>query len=329
MSSSPKRSKSILSYLAGGHPRPARTASSSSKPGHHSDKSQSKSRTSIDEKSRPTYTSKKTRADESKGHHRHKSSRSVDHRSSYKGDRKSYQPDPKPQREGSYFEDSDSESPKEKSFFSHVASFVDDRRYSHTSQAEQSPTDPESPLELPWHREPTVADAKKHYIAPGRCLKHWDPDEEPILLLTSVFDANSLGKWVLDQTARIYGEHDEMTELAADFWFEHIKLGGKIKHARSRLPNITDSSALQRVKEFITSGNKLVNELEEILKKCEQRVLEVTGITEIPKLGHKSVVVFIDTFIGRSPAQRDAFDDLTQSIREWNHWFDTECALLL
>ncbi|KAG6362327.1 hypothetical protein INS49_010557 [Diaporthe citri] len=168
-----------------------------------------------------------------------------------------------------------------------------------------------------------------HHIAPGRCLKHWDPDGEPILLLTSVFDANSLGKWVLDQTARIYGEHDEMTELAGDFWFEHIKLGGKIKHAKSRLPDIADSSVRQRVKEFITSGDKLVNELGEILKKCEQRVLEVTGINEIPKLGHKSVVVFIDTFIGRTPAQRDAFDDLTRSIREWNNSFDTGCANLL
>lgn len=329
MSLSPRRSKSILSYLAGGHPRPTRTSSSSSKREHHSDKTQSKSGTPIDENSHPTYTSKKTRSDESKGHRRHKSSRSVDHRSSYRGDRKSYQPEPKHQHQGSYFEDSDSESPKEKSFFSHVASFVDDRRYSHTSQTAQSPTDTESPLEPPWHREPTVADAERHHIAPGRCLKHWDPDEEPVLLLTSVFDANSLGKWVLDQTAHIYGEHDEMTELAGDFWFEHIKLGGKVKHAKSRLPDITDSSDRQRVKEFITSGDKLVNELGEMLKKCEQRVLQVTGITEISKLGHKSVVVFIDTFIGRTPAKRDAFDDFTRSIRVWNEWFDTSCASLL
>lgn len=326
MSLSPRRSKSILSYLAGGHPR---TSSSSSKREHHSDRSQSKSGTPVDERSHPTYTSKKSKADESKGHRRHKSSRSLDHRSSYKGDRKSYQPEAQHQRQGSYFEESDSESRKEKSFFSQVASFVDDRRYSHTSQTEQSPTDTESLLEPPWHREPTVADAKKHHIAPGRCLKHWDPDEEPILLLTSVFDANSLGKWVLDQTARIYGEHDEMTELAADFWFEHIKLGGKIKHAKSRLSQIEDSSVRQRVKEFIASGDKLVNDLGEILKKCEQRVVELTGITEIPKLGHKSVVVFIDTFIGRTPAQRDAFDDFTRSIRVWNQWFDTGCASLL
>lgn len=328
MSISSQRSKSILSYLAGRTSRPTRTASSSSKSGHRSDKSQSKSATPVEERPHPTYTSKKAKADESKGHRRHKSRQSLDHRLSYRSD-KSYQPESYHERQGSYFDDSDSDAHKEKSFFSLAASFVDDRRYSHTSQAAPSPVEPESPLELPWHREPTVADAKNHHISPGRCLKHWDPDEEPIMLLTSVFDANSLGKWVFDQTARVYGEHDEMTDLAADFWFEHIKLGGKIKHARSCLPQIADSSVRQRVKEFITSGDKLVNELGEILKKCEQRVLEMTGINEIPKLGHKSVVVFIDTFIGRNPAQRDAFYELTRSIREWNVCFDADCASLL
>lgn len=328
MSLSSERSKIILSYLAGGNRRPTSTASLSSRRGHHSNRSQSKSANPVEEKPHPTHTLKKNKADESKGHRRHRSSRSLDHRSSHRSD-KSHQPESKHRREGSYFEDSDSDVHKEKSFFSRAALFVDNRRYSHTSQAEQSPVDPTSPLELPWHREPTLADAKKHHIAPGLCLKHWDPDEEPILLLTSVFDANSLGKWILDQTTRVYGEDDEMTDLAADFWFEHIKLGGKIKHAKSRLPQIADSSVRQRVKEFIIFGDKLVNKLGGTLKKCEQRVLEVTGLNEIPKLGHKSVVVFIDTFIGRNPAQRDAFDELTQSIREWNNWFDADCAKLL
>lgn len=328
MSLSPTRSRSILNYFAGGHSRHTRTASSSSKQGLQRDRSQSKNGTPVEEKPYPTYTSKKTKSDESKDHRRHKSNRSLDHRLSHRSD-KSHQSQKKHRRQGSYFEDSDSELNTEKSFFSRAASFVDDRRRSHTSQAAQTPTEPESPFELPWHREPTVADAKKHHIAPGRCLKHWDPDEEPILLLASIFDANSLGKWVVDQTARIYGEHDEMTDLAADFWFEHIKLGGQLKHAKSRLPQIVDAGKRQRVKEFITLGDKLVDKLGEILKKCEQRVLAVTGISEIPKLGDKNVVVFIDTFIGRNPAQRDAFHDLTGSVREWNDWFDTDCSNLL
>lgn len=46
-------------------------------------------------------------------------------------------------------------------------------------------------------REATEADATKHRIPKGYSLKNWDPTEEPILLLGSVFDANSLGKWIL------------------------------------------------------------------------------------------------------------------------------------
>lgn len=329
MNLSPTRSKSILTYLAGGRSRPTQPTSSASKRQQHGDKSQSTNGTPVDERPHLTYTSKKTKSDDSKGHRRHKSSRSIDHRLSYKSDRKSYQAESKHERQGSYFEDSDSDAHKEKSFFLLAASFVDDRRQSHTSQAAQSTIDPESPLEAPPHREPTIADANKHHIAPGRCLKYWDPDEEPILLLNSVFDASSLGKWALDQTAHIYGEHDEMTDLAAEFWFEHIKLGGKIKHAKGRLPQITDSEVRQRVKELTTFGDKLVDKVEKMLKKCEQRVAEVTGMNEMPKLGDKGAVVFIDTFIGRSPAQRDAFYELTRSMREWNNRFDTECESLL
>lgn len=329
MSLSPTRTKSILTYLAGGQNKPTRTTSSSKRqPDSH--KSHSKTRAPVSEKREATSTSRKARPDESKTHHRHKSSRSIDRRPSHRSDQNSYQSEPKHERQGSYFEaDSDDNQSKEWSLFSRAASYVDDRRYSHTNAAEISPINIPTSPEAPRHREPTLADANKHHIGPGRCLKHWDPDEEPIMLLTSVFDANSLGKWVLDQTARIYGEHDEMTDLAAEFWFQHIQLGGKIRQAKGRIPQIKESSVRHRIKEFTLYGDRLVNELQERLKDCEQRVLELTGISEIPKLGHKSVVVFIDSFIGRNPAQRDIFHDLTRSIREWNIWFDTSCAGLL
>jgi hypothetical protein len=40
----------------------------------------------------------------------------------------------------------------------------------------------------------TEADARKHDIPPRYSLKNWDLSEEPIILLGSVLDANSLGK---------------------------------------------------------------------------------------------------------------------------------------
>ncbi|KAL2044136.1 hypothetical protein ABVK25_012439 [Lepraria finkii] len=50
-------------------------------------------------------------------------------------------------------------------------------------------------------RTATAADAAKHNIPEGFSLKNWDPTEAPIKLLGSVFDANSLGKWIYDWTA--------------------------------------------------------------------------------------------------------------------------------
>lgn len=117
-----------------------------------------------------------------------------------------------------------------------------------------------------------------------------------------------------------------MTDLATEFWFAHSDLGERIKHAKSHLPQIVDPYIYKQVHQSITSGSQLVNKLEQVLKRCEQLVLEVTGISEIPKLGHKSVVVFIDTFVGCNPAQQKAFCDLTSSIRKWNNRFDDECV---
>lgn len=190
ISRSPNHSKSILSYLSGTYRQPNQTASSSSIQQSLSKRPQSKGAAGV--RPYPTYT---PRINEHRcQHRRHKSSRFLECPSSYRGDQLSQKPESKHQHQGSYFENPDSDVHREKSFFSRAASSVDDRCHSHTSQAEKSTVYPESPFESPKHQEATLADANKHHIAPGRCLKHWDPDKEPILLLTSVFDTASLGK---------------------------------------------------------------------------------------------------------------------------------------
>jgi hypothetical protein len=42
----------------------------------------------------------------------------------------------------------------------------------------------------------TEEDARRAGIPAGYSYENWDPTEEPIMLLGSVFDANSLGKWI-------------------------------------------------------------------------------------------------------------------------------------
>ena len=71
-----------------------------------------------------------------------------------------------------------------------------------------------------------------HGIPAGYSLRNWDPTEEPILLLGSVFDANSLGKWIYDWTKSNDGLLSSMTDLAGDLWLQLLKSTSKIKSVR-------------------------------------------------------------------------------------------------
>lgn len=71
-----------------------------------------------------------------------------------------------------------------------------------------------------------------HDIPAGYSLRNWDPTEEPILLLGSVFDANSLGKWIYDWTTSQDGLLSSMTDLAGDLWLQLLKSTSKVKSVR-------------------------------------------------------------------------------------------------
>lgn len=93
---------------------------------------------------------------------------------------------------------------------------------------------------MPW-REATAEDAKKYGIPAGYSLKRWDPEEEPLLLLGSVFDANSLGKWMYDWTAFFCGADSPECDLAGELWLLMIQLAGKQKTIESKLPCVKSS----------------------------------------------------------------------------------------
>ncbi|CAD6582456.1 MAG: hypothetical protein ASARMPRED_000970 [Alectoria sarmentosa] len=52
---------------------------------------------------------------------------------------------------------------------------------------------------------------------------------KPILLLGSVFDANSLGNWIYDWKVFCYGTGTPISDLVGDIWLLTIKLAGKTK----------------------------------------------------------------------------------------------------
>lgn len=94
-------------------------------------------------------------------------------------------------------------------------------------------------------------DARRHRIPPGYSLKNWDPSEEPILLLDSVFDANSLGKWIYDWAVHHLGHATPIAETAGELWLLLIQLAGKMKRANEIMPRIRSKENREMVGIFI------------------------------------------------------------------------------
>ncbi|RDW58445.1 hypothetical protein BP5796_12375 [Coleophoma crateriformis] len=172
----------------------------------------------------------------------------------------------------------------------------------------------------------TEADARKYRIPPGYSLKNWDPSEEPILLLGSVFDANSLGKWIYDWTVYHRGPVNPISDLAGELWLLLIQLAGKVKRAEECSLHIRDQNNREIVEDFIESGERLSDKLKKLLKSCEKPMLQ-TGKNSI-QLGKSAGTKFVDYIFGQD-RQLENTEKFMASMRLWNLRFDANCADIL
>ena len=89
------------------------------------------------------------------------------------------------------------------------------------------------------------------------------------MLLGSVFDANSLGKWIYDWTVYHHGASTPMADVAGDLWLLLIKLAGKMKRAEECVQRIRSTDNREMVQDFIESGSRLWQKFKQLLKSCE------------------------------------------------------------
>ncbi|KAI9717226.1 MAG: hypothetical protein M1828_007420 [Chrysothrix sp. TS-e1954] len=182
----------------------------------------------------------------------------------------------------------------------------------------------------------TADDARKAGIPAGYSYKNWDPDEEPILLLGSVFDANSLGKWIYDWTVYRTGPATPMSEVAGELWLLLIQLAGKIKRADACVPRIRRLDNRDMVEDFLESGERIWARFGKILKICEDYMWKVAKKEAARKgtssaavvMGPKSGCEFVDSMFGRDRRLEDT-EKLMTSIRLWSVRFDTNCEAIL
>jgi hypothetical protein len=206
------------------------------------------------------------------------------------------------------------------------------RRASMANPGRPQPSPPKSKPTPKPSRKATDEDARVAGIPAGYSIKNWDPSEEPITLLGSVFDANSLGKWVYDWTVFAYGPATPMSDVAGDLWLLLIQLAGKVKRADEAIDKIRQEENRELVEDFLESGERLWVRVKKLLKTCEEYMWKAaqreTGEKKPNAMGKNSGVEFVDSIFGRD-RELDKTEKLMSNIRLWSMRFDANCDDIL
>ena len=200
------------------------------------------------------------------------------------------------------------------------------RRSSTTARPKTSTPKPSKPVPVA-----TEADAAKHRIPDGYSLKNWDPTEEPILLLGSVFDANSLGKWIYDWTVYYHKAGTPMAEVAGELWLLLIKFAGKLKRAEECYPRVRRSEHRAMIRDFQETGAKNWAKMNFLLKTCEEfmwRGAKKDSARGKLQMGEKSGIEFVKSIFGRD-RELEKTEKLMTNIRLWIMRFDANCEKIL
>jgi len=207
------------------------------------------------------------------------------------------------------------------------------RRASQPYASRPHPTTPKRPSTAKSSpRKATADDARQAGIPAGYSYKNWDPTEEPIILLGSVFDANSLGKWIYDWTVYYYGPATPMSDVAGDLWLLLIQLAGKVKRADNCIDRIRQEDNRELVEDFLESGERLWVRFKKLLKVCEDYMWKAaqreTGEKRPVTMGRNSGCEFVDSIFGRD-RELDKTEKLMSAIRLWSMRFDANCDEIL
>ncbi|KAI9888764.1 MAG: hypothetical protein M1814_006458 [Vezdaea aestivalis] len=208
------------------------------------------------------------------------------------------------------------------------------RRSSHSTKPTAPPKMPRAATAGPPKPAPkaTEEDALRAGIPAGYSYKNWDPTEEPVMLLGSVFDSNSLGKWIYDWTVYHHGPATPMSGIAGDLWLLLIQLAGKVKRADECLPRIRRRDNVEMVEDFLEGGERLWTRLKKLLKACEEYMWKAaerkTAKGKAVSMGKNSGCEFVDSIFGRD-RELENTEKLMTGMRLWSMRFDANCEEIL
>lgn len=150
------------------------------------------------------------------------------------------------------------------------------------------------------------------------------------MLLGSVFDANSLGKWIYNWTVYHHGPATPTADMAGELWHLLIQVAGKVKRAEDCMTRIRTEGNREMVEDFIEAGERLTDKLKKLLKTCEAHVLRAskTHNKDPMQLGKNTGIEFVDTMFGRGRLL-EGTEKFICSSRLWNLRFDANCEDIL
>ncbi|KAF1956197.1 hypothetical protein CC80DRAFT_492459 [Byssothecium circinans] len=206
------------------------------------------------------------------------------------------------------------------------------RRASHSTRTQPQATPKRPSAAAKSSAKATEEDARRAGIPAGYSYKNWDPTEEPIMLLGSVFDANSLGKWIYDWTVFHYGSATPLAEMAGELWLLLIQLAGKVKRAEEIMPKIRKQASREMVEDFLESGERLWIRFAKLLKMCEDYMWKAakkeTGEKKPVAMGKNSGCEFVNSIFGRD-RELEKTEKLMTGMRLWSMRFDANCDEIL
>lgn len=149
----------------------------------------------------------------------------------------------------------------------------------------------------------------------------------------SVFDACSVGKWIFDSTVNTYDACAAEIDKSEELWLSLIQVTGRLRVSANFISqSVTFESGEQQrnvevVKDFIESGERLMERFQELLKSCEKAIYEPDD-RDNDDLLRKAGEPFVHTIFS-SEKYSAKTDSYMQQLRLWNHRWDANCGLII
>ena len=173
-------------------------------------------------------------------------------------------------------------------------------------------------------------EARLWEIPLGYSTRNWDCSERPILVVGSVFDGNSLGKWIFDWTACRFGPGSPVGDVAGELWLLLLALTVKVKKARQNMGRIREGHEQKLLEDAMDGEEMLWSRLQRVIVACEECMWKVCKLGKDGKvsLGLDAGVAFVECMFGRD-GKLEEMERWMSAVRAWSVNFDKHCEEVL